>query len=161
MTIKSANWHAKPEPVIAKTKISNLQFIATLIHLGSIGSAPFNRDENGVPHKWISGHISFLTYTSLMEYFHTWRGKSTHVTNWKGQTRRNHWGCQYLSFAPFHGGSYKHVLWTSRSVYQGNSPYTGKDKYRKQYILLPRAKRYIVPATDIDDLMKNYEHKSS
>jgi hypothetical protein len=72
-------------------QISNLQFIATLLHLKP----------------------SMLTYTEVLTMLQHWRGKPFHIKSANGNVRSNFYGTQYLSHSPKRGGIYKHVTWES------------------------------------------------
>lgn len=72
-------------------QISNLQFIATLLHIK--------------PNQ--------LTYTEVMAIFQHWRGQPLNVQRYSGEITKNTWGTQYLSYAPDHGGRYKRIIWDS------------------------------------------------
>ena len=65
--------------------ISNLQFIATLLHLKP----------------------KMLTYTEVLTMLQYWRGQPLNTK------RKSAWGTQYLSYSPKRGGIYKHVTWES------------------------------------------------
>ena len=148
-----------------KTKISNLQFIATLLHLQTV--QPHQQKGDGTYEIWLNGRASNFSYTEIVSSLQTWRGIPTYKVNWEGKTKRNHWGSQYLSYAPFRGGQYKNVLWDTVPRYDYSSRKPNKNglaqfkKLRSSYRLLPRAKKYIVKgATSVQDLMDNYMHKS-
>jgi len=65
-----------------KTKISNLQFIATLIHIAGLeGMGNYYRDENGVPFKNVYGRSSGLSYTEILSMLQTWRGRPNFVNS--------------------------------------------------------------------------------
>jgi len=166
-----------------KTKISNLQFIATLIHVAGLEGMgdTYYRDECGVPFKHVYGRSSGLSYTEILSMLQTWRGRPNFVNSSRFDysngkctrrniVRRNMWGTQYLSYAPFRGGCYKKVLWDSNVNYEWIAQYDENGEYThtkqgkllsRHYFLLPRAKKYIVPAKSIQDLMDNYEYSRS
>ena len=111
-------------------KISNVQFIATLLHLKP----------------------NSLTYSEVLSMLHYWRGQPLNVPrfNWVNdsyiQTRvaRNTWGTQYLSYAPDRGGIYKRVIW---------------DSTNRLYHLLPSGNAYVVPAKNVEELLAKYQFK--
>lgn len=112
--------------------ISNLQFIATLLHLKP----------------------KMLTYTEVLTMLQYWRGQplNTKRYNWVNGSyvqagyRKSAWGTQYLSYSPKRGGIYKHVTWESTD---------------RMYHLLPAGSKYIVPADSIEDLLEHYQFKGA
>ena len=90
-----------------------------------------------------------LTYSEVLALLQHWRGKPLLVNCWKGGKRNgvrpNFYGTQYLSVAPKRGGRYKKQLW---------------DSTNRRYHLLVKGNNYLVPATSVDELMSNYQHKS-
>ena len=127
-----------------KKKISNLQFIATLIALRS------RIVDMGTPFASI---CSNLTQKDLLEHLQTWRGRShTRKRDYDGKMVRNYWGNTYFAYDPFGGGRYRQVLWDAPKRFKRVNP---------RYRLLPRGEKYVIKdAKSVQDLMANYEHNS-
>lgn len=113
-------------------KISNLQFIATLLHLK--------------PHQ--------LTYSEVLSLLQYWRGIPMHMSRYScvngklipTRMTRNTWGTQYLSYSPDRGGVYKRVIW---------------DSTNRKYHLLPSGNQYVVAANSVEELIANYQFKGA
>ena len=119
--------------------ITNVEFIATLIHLSPMS----------------------LTYTNILELLQHWRHKpkykvqhyavreGTKITIRHVGTRRSFYGTQYLSYSPFRGGIYKKVLWDNTLTYD------------RSYYLLPRGKNTVLKGINsVDELFWYTRHKS-
>jgi len=113
-------------------QISNIQFIATLLHIK--------------PNQ--------LTYTEILSLLQYWRGQPLNIQRYgwvngsyiPTRTSKNSWGTQYLSYSPTRGGVYKRTIWDAKN---------------RHYYLLPSGKQHVVQADTIEDLLTNYQFKGA